>query len=683
MSSKPESGGKGPSSSVQEWLRRHLQLFLVLGLGTLWLLTLWIAFAVGSHFGGEESATAVETEEGQRWYCAMDPQVPPQEKPGRCPICGMDLVPLPRDGAGDRDTPILEMSPTAVALAEVETTRVERKNVTAEIRMVGKVDFDETRLAYIAAWVPGRLDRLYVDYTGVPVRKGDHLVYIYSPDVRTAQEELLEAVRGVAALENSHVSRETGLANLEAARKKLLLWGLSEEQVEEIEERGTASDHITIFAPIGGIVIHKNALEGMYVETGTRIYTIADLKHIWVKLDAYESDMMWVRYGQEVEFRTEAYPGQVFHGQIAFIDPVLNEQTRTVKVRVNVDNSGLRLKPGMFVRAVVRAEVAGAGLVMDPTLVGKWICPMHPEVIADGPGDCNLCGMDLVEAAELGYEAPADHEPPLVIPTSAPLITGKRAVVYVKLPDPEAALFEGREIVLGPRTRDYYLVESGLEEGEEIVVRGAFKIDSAIQIEAKPSMMSSRGSAPPPGHHHGGEQPKPPGKVEEAEGEPASPHPVSAEMQGQLAALLEGYLSYHAALFASDGAAAAEAAKDLLAALKAAAGEHIHGEAGEAWQEVSKRLHSAIDPVVSADDLGGQRAGMPALTDALIGMLARFDWSEKPTVYRMHCPMALGPGKGADWLQREEEVRNPFLGDGTPMQRCGRVEERLEGGGEE
>ena len=684
MASQTDPGDKGLTGSVQEWLRSHASSALVVGIVAGWVLTVVLAFAVGRSSGKGTGPTPVETVEQKAttWTCSMHPQVR-EDQSGQCPLCGMDLIPVTASSGDDGDVPILKMSPAAVKLAEIETTLVQRKNVTAEIRMVGKVDFDETRLAYIAAWVPGRLDRLYVDYTGVPVRKGDHLVYMYSPEVRIGSEELLEAARGVKALEQSHVAKETGLANLEAARKKLLLWGLTEEQVLQIEERGTPSDHITIYAPTGGVVIHKNAVEGMYVQTGTRIYTIADLKHVWVKLDAYESDMMWVRYGQEVEFRTEAYPGQVFRGRIAFIDPVLNERTRTVTVRVNVDNSDMRLKPGMFVRAVVRAEVAGAGLVMDPGLSGKWICPMHPEIVGDGPGACDLCGMDLVEASELGYEAPANHEPPLVIPISAPMITGTRAVVYVKLPDPEQAAFEGREVVLGPRARNYYLVESGLEEGEEVVVRGAFKIDSSLQIEAKPSMMSPQGGAPPPGHHHGGEMSKPPTHPEEVEAGPAPRQTVSPEAQGHLGAILDGYFAHHAALYGSDGAAAAEAAKDLSAALKAADGEHLSGEAGEAWREVSKGLRSALDPIVSADGLDGHRAGVPALTEAVKELLARFDWAGRPTVHRVHCPMALGMGKGADWLQKDKDVRNPFFGEGSGMKACGTVEERLTGGGGE
>ncbi len=281
--------------------------------------------------------------------------------PGKCPICGMDLIPVEdRSGIDDRDGSTaarLSMSRAAIAIAEIETAPVQRMLVSREVRMVGKVDFDETRLRNIAAYVPGRIDRLFVDYTGVEVNKGDHLVSLYSPELRTAQEELLQAKRASIRLEKSRASglRESTRSMIESAREKLRLLGLTAQQLRDIERRGEATDHLTIFAPASGTVVHKNAVEGLYVETGTEIYRIADLSKVWVRLDAYESDMSWIRFGQDVEFTTEAYPGETFHGRIAFIDPILNPTTRTVKIRVNVDNPQRQLKPEMFVRAVVRA----------------------------------------------------------------------------------------------------------------------------------------------------------------------------------------------------------------------------------------------------------------------------------------------------------------------------------------
>jgi len=342
-----------------------------------------------------------------------------------------------------------------------------------------------------------------VDFTGITVSKGDHMVELYSPELISAQAELLQAARAADSIspEASDLVKRATLATLAAAREKLRLLGLTAEQIEKIESSGKAVTHITIYSPMGGIVIHKNAAEGMYVDTGTPIYTVADLSRLWVKLDAYESDLPWIRYGQEVEFTTEAYPGEVFAGVISFIDPVLNEKTRTVKVRVNVDNREGKLKPEMFVRAVARSRVAAGGRVMEAAMAGKWVCPMHPDVVRGQGGSCDICGMNLVTAESLGYvKVETPSQAPLIIPASTPLITGARAVVYVQVLQTEKPTFEGREVVLGPRAGDYYLVKSGLTEGEIVVTNGNFKIDSAMQIEAKPSMMSPAGEAAPAGH---------------------------------------------------------------------------------------------------------------------------------------------------------------------------------------
>ena len=585
--------------------------------------------------GADHTAAHSETV----WTCSMHPQIK-LPTAGLCPICHMDLIPL--DGSGDQGgLRRLSISPAAASLLDIETALVGRRRIARPVRMVGRVDYDETRLKEITAWVGGRLDRLYVDFTGVTVRQGDHLAELFSPELLGAQEELLQSLRSVRDLDargqDGGIVNQVVRSTLQASREKLRLLGLSDEQIREIESSGRVSDHVTINSPIGGIVIEKNVQQGAYVETGTRIYSIADLSQVWVRLDAYESDMPWLRYGQQVSFTSEALPGKQFRGTITFIDPVLTEATRTVKLRVNVPNPGMDLKPGMFVRAVVESTLSAAGTAAAPDLAGKWISPMHPEIIKDGPGICDICGMPLVPAESLGLvEAGGeDAELPLAIPASAVLQTGKRAIVYVQinpshfelssvqdwstlvtrlrvaaderatgsdvpapaariwqmmdpairrallamditaepagelkhgiiadfnrllqqrdfyqgeywqavelenelrgllrqgienlLPDRivrlnrmlmEAALpdalvvsvdrptFEGRQIVLGPRAEDYYIVRHGLHAGQRVVTRGQFKLDAELQINARPSMMSpeSGGAAGAAGHDHG------------------------------------------------------------------------------------------------------------------------------------------------------------------------------------
>ncbi len=473
--------------------------------GKLWIVVLIAAMLCVGYWlgktGSENGQTTTTTTQAkaQIWTCSMHPQIK-LPKSGLCPICNMELIPLAMDET-EMATSMrqLTVSENAKKLMEIEVAHVERKFVSAVVRLVGKVDYDETKLAYITAWIPGRLDRLYVDYTGVPVNKGDHMAYLYSPELISAQEELLQAIEAVKNIRDTelNIMRKMTESILSASREKLRLWGLTAEQIAEIERTGKVQDHMTIYAPTGGIVIHKNALEGMYVKTGTRIYTIADLTQVWVKLDAYESDLEWLRYGQEVEFTTVSYPGRIFKGMISFIDPILDEKTRTVKVRVNVPNPDGMLKPGMFVKAIARSEVAAGGRIMDADLIGKWICPMHPEIIKDSPGECDICQMPLRKTEDMGYvsDDPDQIQKPLVIPVSAALVTGTRAIVYVQVPDTNKPTFEGREILLGPKAGDYYLVRSGLEEGELVVVKGNFKIDSSLQILAKPSMMTPEGAS--------------------------------------------------------------------------------------------------------------------------------------------------------------------------------------------
>jgi Cu(I)/Ag(I) efflux system membrane fusion protein len=599
------------------------------------------------------------------WTCSMHPQIR-QPGPGKCPLCAMDLIPVESEGVigstGERE---LVVSEAAAKLMDIQTAAVERKFVTAEVRMVGKIDFDETRVKYITAWVPGRIDRLYVDYTGIAVSEGEHMVYLYSPELLSAQAELLQAAKAAGNIKEggSELITRSILGTLEAAREKLRLLGLTQKQIMEIERSGEPVDHLTIYAPIGGVVIHKNATEGMYVETGTKIYTIADLSQLWVKLDAYESDMRWIRYGQEVEFETEAEPGEVFTGTISFIDPVLNAKTRTVKLRVNVENPEGKLKPEMFVRAVVRAKVAQGGRVMDKAMAGKWICSMHPAVVKDGAGSCDICGMDLVTTESRGYvKVDAAGEAPLVIPASAPLITGKRAVVYVRLPNTDKPTFQGRQIVLGPRAADYYLVEEGLAEGEIVVTNGNFKIDSALQIQAKPSMMSAEGSEAATRHEHG-----------ESEGEHRHEIiEVPDEFRQQFWHVVEGYLALQRSLAADEVSRVSGLARQALTSLAAVDMSLLSAEAHSVWMQSNRRITETLENMEKEENIEEVRKLFKTFSDEVIAVVKQFRVFGAEPLYKLHCPMAFN-NRGADWLQTDEDTRNPYFG--ASMLKCGKVTE--------
>lgn len=629
-----------------------------------------------SHMAPPHAETEAKNESTVEFYsCSMHPQIR-ETQMGKCRRCGMDLIAVTSSQGGDGGPRELTMSDRARKLAELQTAPVERKFVTAQIRIVGKVEYDETKVAYITAWVPGRLDRLYVDYTGVPVTEGDHLVYLYSPELLQAQEELISSISTSNDLEDSNSAylRDRAIVSIESARGKLRLWGLSESQIAEIEKRGTPSDHITINSPISGVVVHKNAVEGMYVQTGTQVYTIADLSEIWVKLDAYESDLPWLHYGQEVEFHTEAYPGDVFKGQIAFIDPTLNPKTRTVKIRVNVPNPDGKLKPEMFVRAVVNSQVAKGGRVMDPGFAGKWISPMHPEIIKDEPGECDICGMDLVSAESLGYVSAQIDEAPLVIPATAPLITGKRAIVYVEM---EEGRYEGREVELGPRAGDYYLVEAGLEEGERVVTKGNFKIDSAVQILAKPSMMNPQGGQQAPGHHHSVPVPSAPA-TDSHDGHASHATSPSSEIpslfQEQLGKLLSVYLEMHYDFSHDAFDEAKRRSTAFMSALAATDMSLISGEAHTAWMDLHPPIQKGGERISSAKNIAEAREGFEHISNALIKAVRDFGTSGSKPLFVYNCPMAFG-GRGGDWLQAKKGTENPYYG--SMMFTCGSLKESV------
>ncbi len=598
---------------------------------TLAFIVVVLAFWAGLHVGRDSTNQAVKKEDSGKadnkisniWTCSMHPQIR-QSNPGKCPLCGMDLIPLPQTGPSAGDSSSIALSPHAEKLAEVETAPVIRKFAEVEIRMLGKIAFNEETLALITARMPGRIDKLYVNYTGIAVRKGDHIAEVYSPELLLAQQELIQSLSLLKTMKNND---EFAKRTLNDVKEKYRLWGFSEEQVQEIIKRGKISDHLTITAPIQGIVIEKHVNEGKYFNKGEKLFTIADLNQVWVNLEAYELDLPWIKYGEEADFTVEAYPGKTFKGMIAFIQPFLNENTRTVMVRLNADNHEGLLKPGMFVNAVIHAKLAADGKILNSSLSGKWISPMHPEIIKDAPGTCDICGMPLVTAESLGFADPNDKnlKPPLLIPATAPLITGKRAVVYVAVPGKKGT-YEGREIVLGPRAGAYYIVSSGLKEGEQVVTRGNFKIDSALQIQAQPSMMSMPAE----------------GKTTDKPAVPAE-YIIPDDIIGS-------YLAVHKALFSDN----------LDDALK---------NAGKLDSRYSTKLSSA-------KDMASAREIFYDISVLLYREIISSGGKPPRKLYKFFCPMAF-ENKGAFWLQDADATQNPYFG--TVMPACGELKDTIPG----
>ena len=581
------------------------------------------------------------------WTCSMHPQIR-RNKPGKCPICSMDLIPLTKSTKSKLRPRELQLTPEARDLAKITSVPVKRQWVDAEIEMVGKVDYDETRTKTIAAWFPARIDKLYVDYTGVDVREGDHLAFVYSPELLTAQRELISAIK-------------FGSGDVGTIKEKLRLWGLSEDKIKSIEQRGKIDDHMDIDAPFGGIVTQKEVNQGDYIKTGDTLFKIADLSKVWVILDAYESDLPWLRYGQKVEFKAEAVPGKTFEGMVTFISPILDPTTRTIKVRVNAGNSDFSLKPEMFVHATSFARLAAEGKVIAPNMAGKWIGPMHPEIILDHPGKCPICGMNLARAKDLGYSVLKQSEKaPLIVPTSAVLLTGKRSVVYVELPDTKQPSYEGREITVGPKAGDFYIVDEGLKEGEKVVTEGNFKIDSALQISAKPSMMN------------------PVNTGNKDENSPANKgvvvYSVPDEFKNQLSALFPAYFRLQSSLAADDEKGARQAASEVTGFLGRVDMKLVKDEAHHNWMSQLASLKNETEKIVGATNLKEMRTNLQPLSDTMLKTAEVYALPFDQPVLLFHCPMAFD-GKGGDWLQQGKETHNPYFG--KAMQTCGEVKKRV------
>ena len=504
------------------------RLFFALAIGTIGAVVGYQLGRAGTHAHGATTAPLAEEAIGQGpiWTCSMHPQVR-LPAPGKCPICEMPLIPAAAAASPVDGAPALELSEHALAMARVETTMVARRELAHELRTVGKIEYDESSLATVTARVDGYAERLYVSVTGVELAAGDHLAEIYSPELLVAQQELLIALQSGANDAESPLVR--------AAMLKLQRLGLSEQQIAELVEHRVPTDRVTLHAPIGGTVVEKTIVQNSAFEAGQALLRIVDLDRVWVYLDVYEYDLAWLRFGQRVRITTEAIPGRVFEGMVTFVFPIVDEASRTVRVPVQVSNEDHALMPGMFVSASLLAVLGADGRAAPTGVEGKFACPMHPHVLHDGGGDCPVCGMSLVQIpgtpapptplierhvcpmdCEDGktYDSPGDCpvcgmalEPVagapaaagagvLTVPASAVLDSGTRHLVYVER---GGGVFEAREVVLGPRGGEWYPVLGGLAEGERVVSRGGFLIDSQFQITGHPSLFYPGGltSSPP------------------------------------------------------------------------------------------------------------------------------------------------------------------------------------------
>lgn len=380
----------------------------------------------------EDKHEHAATDKNTIWTCSMDPQIRKHE-PGKCPICGMNLIPLKTDNEASVNPNAISMSKEAMELANVLTSVVAKQKPQSEIRLYGKVQANEQGLQTQTAHISGRIEQLLVNTTGQSVSKGQTLAIVYSPELVNAQQELLEAVK----------SKSTQAEIYEAAKDKLREWKLSDAQISAIEKSGVVKNRFPIVATTSGIITAKRVSTGDYINQGTVLFDIANLSKLWVVFDAYESDLMFLKKGDKVTFTLQALPSKPFNANISFIEPVIDAATRTAKVRVEVPNNNGLLKPEMFATAIAQSKLSSAANA-------------------------------------------------IIIPNSAILWTGKRSIVYVKQTKVKELVFLLREIELGAQVGNGYIVESGLAEGEEIITQGAFNVDAAAQLQGKTSMMSEK-----------------------------------------------------------------------------------------------------------------------------------------------------------------------------------------------
>lgn len=397
------------------------------------------------------------------YTCSMHPFII-KDKPGTCPICGMELIKkidnAPADGTPQ--TPEqkqqadmlghVSLSPTQRVMANVATVAAKQSTLNKEINAVGIVQYDQSRQAKVTAWISGRIDKLYVTSVGAYVSKNKPVADVYSPDLLATQQEYLLAIKSREQLKNSPIPSisQNGDGLVASSKQRLMLFGVKESQIAELEKAGKPNIRLPIYTPQSGVVIEKMVQQGQYVNTGDPLFNIADLSTVWVEIEVYENEFPNIHIGQSVEVRSQSFPGKPFTGRISFIYPFLDPKTRTVKARVEMPNPGMKLKPDMFVNAIIKVPLGSA----------------------------------------------------IVVPVTAVIDTGKRQVVWVET---SPGMFEPRDVQLGQQTDDKVQILSGINPGDKVAVSGSYLIDSESQLKGGGSVDHSQ--------HTGGAKPEAKGQA--------------------------------------------------------------------------------------------------------------------------------------------------------------------------
>lgn len=565
----------------------------------------WLLFGGLSTTETEHNHDIV-TETNQIWTCSMHPQIK-QPEAGDCPICGMDLITAETSAEG-LNANEFKLTNNAMALANIQTSIVGNSTRNdATIKLSGKITENEEANVVQASYFSGRIELLNISSTGEEVQKGQLLATIYSPELFSAQQELITASS----------FKELQPALYKAVRNKLKLWKISDSQINQIEASGKVKQNFPIYATVSGTVSEKLVAQGDYVKQGQTLLKITSLNTVWALFDVYENQVELFKKGQNITITAVAYPTKKIKATVDFIDPTFNSSTRTVKLRVVLNNKNREFKTGLFVEG-------------------------------------NIEGIK------------SDKEKALTIPSSAVLWTGKRSVVYLKTNSNES-IFEMKEITIGKQLGEQYEVIEGLKSGDEIVTNGTFTVDAAAQLQGKKSMMNKEGVKTMTSHEgHLGMEMSNTTKNERLK--------VSARFQEQLKMVFNNYIRLKDALVNDDSENVINEAKGTLnnitkVEMKLLKDENAHIK----WMSFEKEIKSSVASISKTLDIKKQRNYFKNFSTHLTSAIETFGINEK--VYSQFCPMA-NDDKGAYWLSKEEKVLNPYFGDA--MLKCGSVKQVIE-----
>ncbi|MGJ5640577.1 efflux RND transporter periplasmic adaptor subunit [Formosa sp. S-31] len=532
----------------------------------------------------------------EKWTCSMHPQIFSGE-PGNCPICGMTLIPMEQDAEGVTAQQF-KLTKNAEALANITTTTIGSSTApVATLVLSGTITENADKVYVQPAHFNGRIERLYITSVGQEVRKGQLVASIYSPELIKAQQELITAYKLKSAQPKLY----------EAVKAKFKNWMITDAQLDDIVKSGELKEQFKIYSHVSGTVSEISVNEGDHIMDAKAIFKVADLSTVWAEFDAYENQIAFLKTGQTLEMRSKAFGDNTVKAKIDFIDPVLNANTRTVKVRVVLNNTKGMWRPGMFVEGQLQ--------------------------------DSNV-----------------QEDAAISLPASAVLWTGKRSVVYVKV-QPDAPVFEMRNIELGTKTGETYRVISGLQAGDVVVTHGAFTVDAAAQLQGKTSMMNQSDSS---------QRTKKTMTFQEKGS--VEPFVVPKTFRKEINKLLEGYLEFKDALVADDFEASKKAAKSLKLRLEQIDLKSVQSNTDilEYVNEMKSMMLSELGHVETSSDITMVRQQFLVISNQMQNMLEHFGTDK--TVYVQFCPMA-NANAGGYWLSLEEDIRNPYFG--AAMLTCG------------